>query len=73
MYMATFLIIAGVVSLVYGLLNVSGKTQNDVTKDSALDKKLLSEKNRHFIGRYYAGSQIIIAGLGAILLGLIIR
>ncbi len=37
-----------------------------------MDKKLLSKETRYFIGRYYAGFQATIAGLGAIALGLII-
>ena len=68
--MAILLIIAGTVSLIYGILNISGRTKNDLGKDSEMDKKLFSEKTRHFIGRYYAGLQFIAAGLGAILLGL---
>ena len=70
--MATFLIVAGVVSLIYGIFNVLGRTKNDLTKDSEMDKKLFSNKTRYFIGRYYAGLQFIAAGLGAILLGLIL-
>ena len=69
--MAIFLIIAGIVSLIYGILNALGQTKNDLNKDSEIDKKLFSKKTRHFIGRYYAGLQFIVAGLGAIVLGLI--
>jgi hypothetical protein len=70
--MARLLILFGLIIFTHGVLKVSGIVKEDVTKDSELDKKMLSEKNRYFIGRYYAGSQAIIAGLGAILLGLIL-
>ena len=69
--MAILLIVAGIVSLIYGILNILGRTKNDVSKDSEMDKKLMSEKTRYFMGRYYAGIQFMGAGLGAILLGLI--
>jgi len=69
--MSILIIIAGIVSLIYGLLNVFGFTKQDTSKDSETDKKLLSEKSRYFIGRYFAGFQFIIAGLGAIILGLV--
>jgi hypothetical protein len=71
--MAIFLILAGIVSLIYGGLNILGLTKNDVSKDSEMDKKLMSEETRYFIGRYYAGIQFMGAGLGAIALGLIIH
>jgi hypothetical protein len=53
-------------------LSVLGRTKQDLSKDTELDKKIFSEKSRYFIGRYYAGFQFVIAGLGAIALGLII-
>jgi hypothetical protein len=34
-----------------------------------MDKRLISEKNRYFIGRYLAEVKFIIGGLGAIALG----
>lgn len=70
--MSIFLILAGTASLIYGVLNILGRTKNDLAKDSELDKKVFSEKTRYFLGRYYAGLQFMAAGLGAILLGLII-
>jgi hypothetical protein len=70
--MSILLVVGGIASLVYGTLTVLGVTNNDLSKDSDLDKKLLSENTRYFIGRYYAGFQFIIGGLGAIALGLII-
>jgi hypothetical protein len=70
--MAIFLVVAGIGSLIYGLLNILGLTKTDVSKDSDMDKKLMSEETRYFIGRYFAGIQLTAAGLGAIALGLII-
>lgn len=70
--MAILLIIAGILSFGYGVLNILGRTKNNLSKDSEMDKKVFSEKTRYFIGRYYAGLQFIAAGLGAILLGLIL-
>jgi hypothetical protein len=70
--MAIFLILAGTVSFTYGLLNILGLTKTYVSKDSDMDKKLMSEETRYFIGRYFAGIQLTAAGLGAIALGLII-
>jgi branched-subunit amino acid permease len=71
--MTTFLILAGVVSFIYGALNILGLTKNDASKDSEMDKRLMSKKTRYFMGRYYAGIQFMGAGLGAILLGLILK
>ena len=70
--MSILLVLGGIVSLVYGTLTVLGVTNNDLSKDSDLDKKLLSEKSRYFLGRYYTGFKFISAGAGAIALGLII-
>jgi branched-subunit amino acid permease len=64
------IIIIGVLAFVYGTLTVLGIIKTDVRSDSTADKKLLSEKNRYFIGRYWAGFQGIIAGVGFIALGL---
>jgi len=68
------LIIGGVAAFVYGLLVFFGVIKTDVTKDSEMDKKIfrLSDKTRYFIGRYYAGIQGIIGGLGLVLLGIIL-
>jgi hypothetical protein len=71
--MAIVLIIGGIGSVIYGILSVLGRTNNDISKDSELDKKLLSEKSRYFMHRYYAGFQAIMAGACAIALGLIIH
>jgi hypothetical protein len=40
--------------------------------DSEMDKRLMSKETRYFMGRYYAGIQFMGAGLGAVLLGLIL-
>ena len=65
-------IILGFTGLIYGVLKISGIKKEDISKDSELDKKLLSEKSRYFIGRYWVGSQSVIIGIGAIILGLIL-
>ena len=70
--MSILLVIGGIVSLAYGSLTILGITNNDLSKDSALDKKLLSEESRYFLGRYYTGFKFITAGLGAIALGFIV-
>jgi hypothetical protein len=70
--MSILLVVGGIASLVYGTMTVLGVTNNDLSKDSDLDKKLLSEKSRYFLGRYYTGFKFITAGAGAIALGLII-
>jgi hypothetical protein len=70
--MPVLLVILGIISATYGLLNVLGRTKQDLSKDSTIDKKLFSAYTRYFIGRYYAGIQFMLAGLGAIALGLII-
>jgi len=69
--MAIFITIAGIISLVYGTLVVSGVIKTDISKDDEMSKKLLSPRNRYLFGRYDAGFKFIIAGLGAIALGLI--
>jgi uncharacterized membrane protein YphA (DoxX/SURF4 family) len=66
------LIFVGVAMLVHGVLKITGLVKEDISKDSDLDKKIFSARSRYFIGRYYAGFQAVIAGLGAIALGLII-
>ena len=70
--MSILLVVGGIASLVYGTMTVLGVTNNDLSKDSDLDNKLLSEKSRYFLGRYYTGFKFITAGAGAIALGLII-
>lgn len=72
MCMPVFLIAIGVVSLIYGLLKITGLKREDTSKDTEFDKKALSEKSRYFLGRYYAGIQGIIGGMGLIVLGLIL-
>ncbi len=67
-----FFIVLGVAMFIHGVLKVTGIVKEDISKDSNFDKKVFSEKNRYFLGRYHAGFQAIIAGLGAIALGLII-
>jgi len=70
--MAIFLVIIGIMSVIYGLSSIFGMTKEDFSKDSEMDKKLFSEKTRYFIRRYWAGLQFIAAGLGAIALGFIL-
>jgi len=62
----------GVISFFYGLFSVFGIIKEDTSKDSEMDKKLLSEETRYFIGRYYAGSQFIMVGIGTVVLGYIL-
>jgi hypothetical protein len=69
--MPVFLVVVGLASVSYGILTVFGFTNNDISKDSELDKKLLSEGTRYFMGRYYSGIGLIGTGVGAIVLGLI--
>jgi hypothetical protein len=70
--MSLFLILIGAAMLIHGIRKITGLVREDISKDSEMDKKLLSKETRYFIGRYYAGFQATIAGLGAIALGLII-
>lgn len=70
--LAIFFVIIGVTMFLHGILKMAGIVKEDISKDSEFDKKHLSEKSRYFIGRYWAGSQAIIAGIGAIGLGLIL-
>lgn len=69
--MAILITIAGASGLIYGILVVSGVIKTNISKDDAMTKKLLSKRNRYLFGRYDAGFKFIIAGLGAIALGLI--
>jgi hypothetical protein len=70
--MGNFFIVAGVVSLVYGIFSILGRTKN-WAEDSELDKKLFSNHSRYLLGRYYAGFRFVVTGIGAILLGWIIN
>lgn len=69
--MEILFIIFGVVSLVYGIMTVAGRTKDDLSKDSEFDKRLFSKESRYGVHRYYGGFKAIIAGLGAIALGVI--
>jgi len=68
--MAILITIAGIASLVYGILVIFGIIKTDISKDDEMSKRLLSERNRYLFGRYNAGFKFVIAGLGAIALGL---
>ena len=70
--MVLIFIVIGIIMFVYGVLRVTGIKMRDISKDSEFDKKFLSEKNRYFITRYWAGSMLMIAGFGAMALGLIL-
>lgn len=70
--MDIFFIVVGIAGVLYGALTFFGHIKTDVSRSSEMDKKLLSEKNRYFIGRYLSGFQFVIAGLGAIALGIIL-
>jgi hypothetical protein len=67
--MPIVIIVAGIGCIIYGTLRLSNVIRTDTQHDSEMDKKLISEKNRYFIGRYLAGVKFIIAGVGAIALG----
>jgi hypothetical protein len=64
------IVIVGVLSFTYGTMIALGIIRTDIHKDSKADEELLSENNRYFIGRYWAGFQGMIAGVGFIALGL---
>lgn len=66
------ILIVGVVLVVYGSLITFGFIKTDISKNSEFDKKLISKKDRYFLGRYNDGIQFIIAGLVAIFIGLVI-
>jgi len=70
--MSILLIVGGIASVFYGTLSVFGFTNNDISKDSDMDKKLLSEETRYFMSRYYSGFGLMATGVGAIVLGLIL-
>ena len=70
--MSILFIIGGVLSFVYGTLTVLGFTNNDISKDSDMDKKLLSKDTRYFVGRYYSGFGLMGTGVAAALLGWIL-
>lgn len=70
--MSIFLIVIGIASAIYGTLRLTGFIQTDTSQDSEMDKRLISDKNRYFIGRYLSGFKLIIAGIGAIALGVIL-
>jgi len=66
--MSLVFLVAGLACLIYGVMKVTGIKTEDTSMDSDLDKRLMSERTRYFIGRYWAGVQLISAGLGAIAL-----
>lgn len=62
----------GVGVFIYGFLITFGFIKTDVSKDSDMDKRLMSEKSRYFIGRYNSGIQFMMAGAAAAFLGAIL-
>jgi hypothetical protein len=70
--MDIFFIVIGIASVVYGGLRIFGFIKTSPSQDSEMDKKIFSEENRYFIGRYWSGFGLISAGLGAIALGVIL-
>ena len=70
--MEIIFILIGITMFVYGVLRIAGINIRDISKDSEFDKKFLSEKNRYFVARYWAGSMFTIAGFGAMALGFIL-
>jgi hypothetical protein len=66
------LVVIGASISIYGILKFTGAVKEDLSKDSEFDKKFLSERHQYFVGRYWAGSMFIIAGFGAMALGLIL-
>ncbi len=57
------------------LIWIGGKTlyeEPDIEHDSALDKWLFSRYTRYFIGRYYAGGQLFMAGVFCIVAAFIV-
>jgi hypothetical protein len=69
--MAVILIGAGILSFIYGILTLVGRTKN-WAEDSEVDEKLFSQRSRYFLSRYYGGFRFLIAGVGAMVLGLIL-
>lgn len=62
----TAVLLSGCALLVRGLLRVFGVLPTSIEGDSEQDKRLFSETNRYFIGRYWSGAQEAIAGFGLI-------
>ncbi len=56
------LIAAGVALVIEGGRTLSNKSP-DIENDSTVDKRLFSSYTRYFLGRYYAGGQLLAAGL----------
>ncbi len=67
--LAIIILVTGAMIFLYGVLISFGFIKTDVSGDSEIDKKLLTEKERYFWGRYNAGLQLIAAGAVAIFLG----
>jgi len=61
--------IASIVLAIAGIVLswIGGKTllskSPDIEHDSAVDKRLFSPHTRYFLGRYYAGGQLLAAGV----------
>jgi hypothetical protein len=56
------LMIAGIALSWIGVKTLLDKSP-DIERDSKLDKWLFSSHTRYFLGRYYAGGQLLMAGL----------
>ena len=56
------LTVAGIGLIVEGVRTVTNKSP-DIEHDSAVDKRLFSSYTRYFLGRYYAGGQLLAAGV----------
>ena len=67
------IIAAGIFALIYGGMVTFGFIKTDISRDAAIDKRLLSDKSRYFLSRYNAGIQLMIAGAFAIFLGIVVH
>jgi hypothetical protein len=56
------LTIAGIGLIVEGVRTLANKSP-DIEHDSSVDKRLFSPHTRYFLGRYYAGGQLLAAGV----------
>jgi hypothetical protein len=70
--MGIIITIIGIITFVWGFRVTFGFIKTDISKDPEIDKKLLSERSRYFLGRYSAGIELMAAGAGAIFLGIVL-
>jgi len=70
--MDIFFIIIGIIFFSFGFSVLFGFIKKDISKDNDISKKLFSERERYFMGRYSPGIWFGVVGIMFVILGVVI-